>query len=164
MIEKLKRNKRNVTILLALVGIAVMAAYSLCSESCTYLRGSMFGVDLKYLGMLYMGLVLVLGALGEDAACMFLLSVGMGGEAFLMGYQALNGVYCPFCLTFALVVIILFTIRFEKAGLRAAMLFAAAGFLLFLIGFSGSVAPAYAGEIRMSSVDYRTGLKGVKIC
>jgi archaellum biogenesis protein FlaJ (TadC family) len=164
MIEKLQRNRRSETILLALVGIAVMVAYGTCSESCTYLQGSLFGVDLKYLGMLYMGLVLILGALGKDTACLVLLSVGMGGEAFLMGYQALNGIYCPFCLAFALVVVILFTIRFEKAGLRAAILFAAAGFLLFLIGFSGLVPPAYAGEIRMSPVDYRTGLKRVKIC
>ncbi len=163
MIEKLQRNKRSMTILLALAGIAAMAAYGTCAGSCTYLRGSLFGADLKYLGILYMGLVLVFGAFGEDAACLVLLSVGMGGEAFLVGYQVLNGVFCPFCLAFALVVIMLFTIRFEKANLRAAMLFAVAGFLLFLIFFSGSVAPAYGGEIRMPPVDDQRDLKGVKI-
>lgn len=143
MIEKLQRHKRGMTILLTLVGIAIMASYSFCSASCTYVRGFILGVDLEYLGMLYMGLILVFGVLRKDAPCLVLLSAGMGGEAFLIRYQVLNGVYCLYCLAFALVVIILFIIHYEKANLRAAILFAVAGFLLFLIFFSGSVAPAY---------------------
>jgi len=161
MIEKIKRNKRNVTILLSLVGIAVMAAYGTCSESCSYNQGSLYGVDLRYVGILYMGLVLVFGAIKHDAVCLVLLSAGMGGEAFLMGYQVLNGVFCPFCLAFALVVTVLFVIHFEKVNLRAAMLFAVAGFLLFLMFFSGSVTPAYAGEDRMAFGNHGD-LKGVK--
>jgi hypothetical protein len=64
MIKRLRRYKRGTTIVLRITGIAVMAAYSLCSESCTYLRGSMLGLDLKYLGMLYMGSVLAAGGFG----------------------------------------------------------------------------------------------------
>ena len=156
MIEKIKRNKRNATIFLALVGVAVMAAYGTCSEACNYLQGSLYGVDLKYVGILYMGLVLVFGAVRHDAVCLVLLSAGMGGEAFLVGYQALNGVFCAFCLAFAMVVVILFIIHFEKVNLRAAMLFAAAGFLLFLMFFSGLVTPVYAGEDWMP-FDYPIG-------
>jgi len=158
MIEKLKRNKRSVTMLLAIIGIAVVAAYSTCSESCSYIQGSLFGVDLKYAGVFFMGLVLVFGALGHDAACLILLSAGMGGEAFLVGYQVLSGVFCPFCLSFALDVVVLFIIHYEKVNLRAAMLFAVAGFLLFHSFFSGSVAPVYAGPdaVRLSKESERS--------
>ena len=147
MIEKLRQSKRGVTIILALVGISVMAAYSFCADSCIFLRGTMFGMDLKYLGMLYMGLVLAAGAFGKDAACAVLLSIGVGGEVFLLGFQTMNGVYCPYCLAFAAIVILLFLIHAIRIRPAMAILFAAVGFSIFLLFFSGSAAPAYADEI-----------------
>ena len=69
MIKRLSRYKRGTTIVLGLAGIGIMTAYSLCSESCMYLRGTMLGLDLKYLGMLYMGSVLAASGLGKNAAC-----------------------------------------------------------------------------------------------
>lgn len=151
MIERLRRYKREATIVLGLAGIGIMATYSICSESCAYLRGSMFGLDLKYLGMLYMGLVLATGGFGKNAACAILLSLGLGGEVFLLGFQVINGVYCPYCLAFAAVVIVLFAIYIERIRPPAAILFAAIGFSVFLSFFSGSATPAYAEETRIPS-------------
>lgn len=149
MIERLRRCKRSATIVLGLAGIGIMTAYSLCSESCAYLQGSMFGLDLKYLGMLYMGLVLAVGGFGKNAACAILLSLGLGGEVFLLGFQIMNNVYCPYCLAFAAVVIVLFAIHLEKIRPPTAILFAAIGFSVFLCFFSGSATPAYAEETRI---------------
>jgi len=128
-----------------------MTAYSLCSESCMYLRGTMLGLDLKYLGMLYMGSVLTAGGLGKNAGCAILLSLGLGGEVFLLGFQVMNGVYCPYCLAFAAVAIALFVIHLEMIRPSTAILFAAIGFSVFLSLFSGSATPAYAEETRIPS-------------
>lgn len=151
MIERLRRCKRSATIVLGLTGITIMAAYSICSESCAYLRGSMLGLDLKYLGMFYMGSVLAVGGFGKNAACAILLSLGLGGEVFLLGFQVMNGVYCPYCLAFAAVAIALFAIHLERIRPSTAILFAAIGFSVFLSLFSGSTTPAYAEETRISS-------------
>ncbi len=151
MIERLRRCKRSATIILALAGITIMAAYSLCSESCTYLWGSMLGLDLKYLGMLYMGSILAGGGFGKNAVCAILLSLGLGGEVFLLGFQVMNGVYCPYCLAFAAVVLVLFAIHLERIRPLTAILFAAVGFFMFLCFFSGSATLAYAEETRIPS-------------
>jgi len=151
MIKRLRRYKRGTTIALGIAGIAVMAAYSLCSESCTYLRGSMLGLDLKYLGIIYMGAILATGGFGKNAACAILLSLGLGGEVFLLGFQVMNGVYCPYCLAFAAVVLVLFAIHLERIRPSTAILFAAIGFSVFLSLFSGSATPAYAEETRIPS-------------
>jgi thiol:disulfide interchange protein DsbA len=151
MIKELRRYKRSATIILGLAGIVIMTAYSLCSESCMYLRGTMLGLDLKYLGMLYMGSVLTAGGLGKNAGCAILLSLGLGGEVFLLGFQVMNGVYCPYCLAFAAVAIALFVIHLEMIRPSTAILFAAIGFSVFLSLFSGSATPAYAEETRIPS-------------
>ena len=151
MIKELRRYKRSATIVLGLAGIGIMTAYSLCSESCIYLRGSVLGLDLKYLGMFYMGSVLAAGGFGKNAACAILLSLGLGGEVFLLGFQVMNGVYCPYCLVFAAVAIALFAIHLERIRPSTAILFAAIGFSVFLSLFSGSATPAYAEETRIPS-------------
>ena len=150
MIEKLQQNNRCATIILAFSGIAVMAGYSLCAETCTFLHGSLFGMDLKYLRMSYMVLILITGALDKDTVCAVLLSMGAGGEVFLLCFQVVNGVYCPYCLAFAGVVFLLFMIHVRQIRLSASILFAATGFFVFFF-LSASAMPAYADEIRVTS-------------
>ena len=152
MIKELRRYKRSATIIFGLAGVAVMTAYNLCSESCTYLRGSMLGLDLKYLGMFYMGSILAAGGFGKNAACAILLSLGLGGEVFLLGFQVMNGVYCPYCLAFAAVVLVLFAMHLERIRPSTAILFAAIGLSVFVCLFSGSATLAYAEETRISSI------------
>ncbi|PKN89007.1 MAG: hypothetical protein CVU51_02480 [Deltaproteobacteria bacterium HGW-Deltaproteobacteria-1] len=42
------RKYRNIlTILLALVGIGIMAYYDYCDTTCSYLKGDILGIDLK---------------------------------------------------------------------------------------------------------------------
>jgi uncharacterized membrane protein len=139
-----EKKKRYLTILLALAGIVVILAYQYCFGSCSNLKGSVLGVDLKYLGILYMTAILVLALTRQTLLALLALAFGSGGELFLIGYQVHSGVYCPYCLIFAAVVILALFINFERSRKGLAALAAGAGMLFFLLFFSGSATLSYA--------------------
>ena len=141
---KLLHNRRLLTCILAMSGMGIIIFYTLCSDSCRYLKGDIFGLDLKYLGLIYMGLLLVLVALKKADLSLALISLGIGGEFFLVGYQARAGVYCPYCLAFGCVILLMFSINYDKKKVLIMALSALLGFLFFLSTFSGSLTPLYA--------------------
>lgn len=132
--------------MLAALGIAVIVFYIFCGDSCLYLKGSIWGIDLKYLGPFFLLSVMLLNFLKKDILCLTLLSIGLGGEIFLVGYQAANAVYCPFCLAFGAVLILMFAANFDKKKIPLIVLFAFLGLLFFFFSFSGSTRPSYADE------------------
>ena len=138
--------KRFLTMLLALTGIAITVAYAFCLGACSYLKGDILGIDLKYLGIFYMAVIFVLAWLRKPLLCLLFLSFGAGGEIFLIGYQVHSGVYCPYCLAFGATILLAFAVNFERNRKALAALAAAAGLLFFLLFFSGSATPAYAAE------------------
>ena len=142
----LSRKRRFLTILLALTGIAITVAYVFCLGACSYLKGDILGIDLKYLGIFYMVIVLLLAWFRKPVLCLLLLSFGAGGEIFLIGYQVRSGVYCPYCLAFGATILLAFAVNFERNRKTIAALAAAAGLLFFLLFFSGSATPVYAAE------------------
>lgn len=142
----LKRNKRGLTVLLALTGIGVMLAYIFCIGSCRYLKGDVLGIDLKYAGIAYMAAILLLAALRKTLPCLLLLAFGAGGELFLMGFQIREGVYCPYCLIFGATVFAALYLQYERARRGLAVLAAVLGLAFFWLFFSGSVTPAYGAE------------------
>lgn len=145
--KKLPSPKRRfLTILLALTGIAVTVAYAFCLGACSYLKGDILGIDLKYLGIFYMVIVLLLAWFRKPVLCLLLLSFGAGGEIFLIGYQVNSGVYCPYCLAFGATILLALAVNFEPNRKALVALAAAAGLLFFLLFFSGSATPAYAAE------------------
>lgn len=139
-------NGRFLTILLALTGIAVTVAYAFCLDACSYLKGDILGIDLKYLGIFYMAVVLLLAWFRKPVLCLLLLAFGAGGEIFLIGYQVHSGVYCPYCLAFGATVLLAFAVNFQRNRKMLAALAVAAGLLFFLLFFSGSATPVYAAE------------------
>jgi uncharacterized membrane protein len=143
----LAAQRRPLTAILALTGIGVTAAYIFCLGACSYLTGSLLGFDLKYLGIFYMTVILVLALLRRSLLCLLLLAFGAGGEIFLIGYQIQTGVYCPFCMAFAATVLLALIVNFEPAQKGLAALAAAAGLAFFLLFFSGSTTPAYAASV-----------------
>lgn len=147
----LSRKRRFLTILLALIGIAVTVAYALCLGACSYLKGDILGIDLKYLGIFYMAVVLLLTWFRKPLLSLLLLAFGAGGEIFLIGYQVHTGIYCPFCLAFGATILLAFAVNFERTRKALAALAAAAGLLFFLLFFSGSATPVYAAEPVMSA-------------
>ncbi|MCE5264957.1 MAG: thioredoxin domain-containing protein [Deltaproteobacteria bacterium] len=145
--KKFPQSRRRIlTLLLALVGIAVTLAYIVCLGACSALKGDILGIDLKYLGIFYMAVVFLLAWLRKPLLCFLLLAFGAGGEIFLIGYQVKSGVYCPFCLGFGTTVLLACAVNFDRSRKAWAALAAAAGLLFFLLFFSGSTTPLYAAE------------------
>jgi len=145
------QKKHWINIGLFIIGIGIALLYSICEESCTYLQGSIFGVKLNYLGILFMGVLALSNLLKRNALFLMLLSLGVGAELYLMGFQIMNSVYCSYCLSFGVVIFLLFALNFErsrKAFVTAALFL---GFILFLVLFHGSANPVYAADTLLSS-------------
>jgi len=169
--EKLKANRIFVTILLALAGIGIMGFYTLCDTSCSYLQGDILGFDLKQIGMGYMLAIIAFAAFRQMAYVRLLIASGIGVEICLLAFQFGEEVFCPFCLSFAGIVIVMFALNYEKplllkngwikrilyglgevafptAGrMRIPLLvFILIGYIFTVLTFSGSTTPAYGAE------------------
>lgn len=156
------------TIVLALLGIGFMAYYDYCDTACSYLKGDIFGIDLKWVGIAYMTAIIVFAAFKQTAFVRALLATGLGVEVHLYAFQVQNDVYCPFCLAFSVMLILSFTINYEvpsawrekrhrmwlyflgevdfpmfRMHKLPLLIFSLLGYLTVLLTFSGSVTPAY---------------------
>ncbi len=165
------RNHRDVTtIALALIGIALMFFYSVCDTSCSYLKGDIFGIDLKYIGIGYMLAIIGLALFKQMAMVRILFASGIGVEAYLVAFQFREDVFCPFCLAFGAIVVLAYIIHYEKPQTRGnwrrriiyglgetelpligknrmpLLLFVILGYLFVVLTFSGSATPAYGAD------------------
>jgi protein-disulfide isomerase len=159
--------KRGVTILLALAGMGIAVFYAYCDAACAYLKGDLLGVDLKYIGILYMSAIAVLSGTRHIPAVRLLLAAALGGEVFLLWFQIRENVFCPYCLAFAACIAAAYgvnyevpkttgwkklfylpgEVRFSPAAKRYPLiLFALAGYGFMALTFSGSTLPVYAAE------------------
>lgn len=138
--------KHWLNVLLALIGMVIPLLYYLCEGSCAYLKGSIFSIDLKYMGTFYMGLLVLFNLLRRSSIALFLLSFGLGAEIYLIVFQISHFTACYYCLSFGAVILILFLLNFDmskKILITASLIL---GFILFSIFFQGSVTPLYAEE------------------
>jgi uncharacterized membrane protein len=147
----LTAKKNWINIILSLVGIVIVLLYMICDESCAYLEGYIFGLPLHYAGIFYMGIVLITYLLKKRESFLLLLSAGLGAELRLFGFQIQNEVYCPYCLSFGAVILLLFLLNFEKSKKLFIGVSLVLGLILFTIFFNGSATPAYADDIVMPS-------------
>jgi protein-disulfide isomerase/uncharacterized membrane protein len=172
---------RNImTIALALIGIILMFFYSVCDTSCSYLKGDIFGIDLKYIGIGYMLAIIALTLFKQTALVRILLASGIGVEVYLVDFQFREEVFCPFCLAFGAIVVLAFILNYEKRQARGGwrrriiyglgetelpliggkgmplLLFAILGYLFVVLTFSGSATPAYGAE-KPSAPSYGKG-------
>jgi thiol-disulfide isomerase/thioredoxin len=141
-----KREKTILNIILALVNIGIIIFDQFCSGTCSYISGELFGLDLRYFGLAFMVLVIILSLIKNDLLLMMALSVGMGVEVYLAGFQVWFNTFCPYCLAFGGVLMLLFLLNIRKANIKEALLYALAGLVLFALFFNGSVTPAFADE------------------
>lgn len=58
ILESIKRYRNILTIALSLIGIGLMAYYDYCDTTCSYLKGDIFGIDLKWVGIFYVSVVI----------------------------------------------------------------------------------------------------------
>jgi len=139
--------KDKLNVVLALAGIALVFVYAYCGDICSYLKGSIFGIDLKYMGVLFMGMIIVLSLLNLRDYRLLLLSAGVGAEIFLIGFQVQNDVFCPYCLSFGAVLLLLFAMNLDWSKKKLIAVFAVLGLLFFVVFFDGSVTPAFAQDM-----------------
>lgn len=142
----LNLNRRAINITLSLAAIILVVLYSLCGDSCTYLQGTLLGLDLRWAGVAFMAVVMVMSFLKKELLLLSILAAGVGAETYLVGFQIYHGVYCPYCLLFGAILLILFIVNFRMLRVRQAALGFLGGFLVFLIFFEGMVTPVYAGD------------------
>jgi hypothetical protein len=147
----LTNNKRWINITLSFIGGVIALLYGICEESCTYLKGSIFGSDIHYLGIFYMGILILFNLLGRNLIFLYLLSFGMGAEIYLLGFQINNGVYCYYCLSFGAIIFLLFLLNLERTKKIFITISVVLGFIMFSVLFKGSITPAYAEDILLPS-------------
>jgi len=167
----IQKYRNIISIVLALLGIGIMAYYDYCDTACSYLKGDIFGIDLKFVGIAYMGLVIIFAAFRQTNFVRALLAAGLGVEVHLYAFQVQNDVYCPFCLAFSAVLITSFIMNYEvpaawyknrrqmwlyflgevdvsvlKLKSFPLLLMSLLGYLTIMLTFSGSVTPAYGQD------------------
>jgi thiol-disulfide isomerase/thioredoxin len=144
------KDKRHVAnLVLPLIGIGLIIYYSVCGQSCAYLKGGIFGIDLTYAGLVFAGLLFVLTLLRWENIRLFLLSAAVGTEVYLVAFQIQQGVYCPYCLLFGVVLVALFVLNFRVSRKLLITISVLLGLLFFLLFFEGSVRPVLADNVLM---------------
>lgn len=133
-----------INIILLLIGVGVVIFYTLCGDTCTYLQGGIFGIELQYLGIIYVGILILFNILRKDLMILMLLSAGIGVELFLVGYQILHNTYCPYCLIFAAIIFIQFLLNMDGSKKLLVIVCVVLGFFSFFIFFQGSAFPVYS--------------------
>ncbi len=139
----IRQRRHSITVILACIALGLEIYYSICAGSCSYLRGSIFGIDLQYAGIAYMVSIILLGVLKKDILLFFIVSVGVGIEFYLIGFQVWYDTYCPYCLAFGGIIFLLYIVNFIKDRLFYSLFYMAMGLVVFALVFKGSVAPTY---------------------
>ncbi len=168
--RKILQHRLPITIASALAGIGIMMYYASCDTACSYLRGELLGIDLKYVGVGYMGVIILLAFFRQADLLRMLVAAGIGVEVFLVDFQVRENVFCPFCLAFGALVVLMYLINYERhhmtnvwhqkglyvfgdakipftEGRRLPLLvLMIVGYVFVVLAFSGSATPAYAAE------------------
>jgi len=140
-----------INMIFPLIGLGVVIFDKLCDSSCSYLKGTFAGLDLKYVGILFMALLLLLYLMSASrcAAAVnhlrtMMLSGALGGEILLIRFQIVHETYCPFCLAFGVCVFVIFVVNFMRMNRYLALASFLAGIGAFWLFFEGSVLPFYS--------------------
>ncbi|NLW34750.1 hypothetical protein [Syntrophorhabdus aromaticivorans] len=141
---------RILNIILPLIGIALMLVYEYCNASCSYLKGSFLGLDLKWVGIIYMAILFFNAVFGGENPALLvrhlrtiMISAAVGVEFFLIGFQVVHNIYCPFCLAFSACIFVLFGINFASMNRWIVVASVVAGFLGIVFFFEGQVVPVF---------------------
>ncbi len=133
-------------ILLPLIGLGTVIYYMTCDTACLYVQGTLLGIDLEVTGILFMIALLVLNVpLGhrfEEVRVSLrtvLLASALGSEVILVRFQLVNEFYCPYCITFGVLVLALCLLNARSMKLPLALAAFAGGVLLFHFFFQGSI-------------------------
>lgn len=148
-IEEMRNRRYIITVVLAFCAIGLEIYYSICAGSCSYLQGSIFAIDLQYVGMVYMACVILLSVLKKGTLVFLFICAGLGIELYLLGFQVWYNTYCPYCLGFGAIVFFLFLLNFEKERKVPGFIVMGLALVVFPIFFKGSVVPTYSYSLHV---------------
>lgn len=131
------------TIILSVIAVFVEYFYTTCAVSCQSFKGDIFGIELQYVGILFMVTVIALSFLDKRKEYLLsLLSAGIGVEIYLVGFQIWHSSYCLYCLVFGAILALQFLINFvnyERERKWLVLLPMAVALVFFSVFFEGSV-------------------------
>ncbi len=144
--------RRIANVIVPLFAAGAVYGNLVCDTGCSYLRGSLFGVDLNYLGLLLAAAILLFSLPLRNRqyrnvsrhARANLLSMAVGGGAVLLHFQATNQIFCFFCLVYGALVFLLFLLNLKQTKRGALAASFVAGVLIFSLFFEGSPLPLYS--------------------
>jgi hypothetical protein len=137
------RVKHIINVVLSVIAIGIIVFYDVCGGSCSYLRGAIFGIDLKHAGILYMIAFIALNLLKGDFFVLLFVSVAFGVELYLIGFQITHKTFCPFCFAFGIIVIGQFIFNFNWSRRWYMISCIITGLLFCIFFFKGSVIPTF---------------------
>ena len=143
--------RRAANILLPLFAAGTVYANLVCDTGCTYIQGSLFGLDLHYLGFVLAGAILLLSLPIDNQAYRVLsrharavlLCMAVGGGMVLLHFQIVNQIFCPFCLAYGGLFFILFLLNLNQTSRTACVVSFGAGLVIFALFFEGSAMPVF---------------------
>ena len=135
--------KNIINIVLSVIAIGIIVFYDICGGTCSYLKGAIFGIDLKYAGIFYMITLIALNLLKWDFLVLCFVSIALGIDAYLIGFQISYRTFCPFCFAFGIIVISQFILSFRWSKKWYMISCIIIGLLFFVFFFKGSVIPTY---------------------
>ena len=154
-----------VNVSFSFIGMVIPLLYGLCGGSCSYLTGSIFSADLKYVGILYMTLLLLFSLLRRSTIVLLLLSLGMGAEIQLAAFQIKNRLYCPLCIVFGILIVLLFLLNFDRSKKIFITVCLIIGLALCSLFFQGAITPLYAEEMPKANLipSFGTGQTQIRL-
>ena len=111
--------------------------------------------------MAYALVLAVLVLLEKEGVFLAVLSLGVGSEFNLVAFQVRNGTYCPYCLTFAAILVFLLLFNWRRSRLPLMGVAATVGFFVCLLFFKGAATPVYAEEVLLPT--FGTGKVQVRL-
>jgi uncharacterized membrane protein len=137
-------------ILLPIAGAGIMYFYEYCDTACASIKGTFFGIDLKYTGIMFMATLLATAFLTRRSfghlisnLRTFMISSAIGAEFILIRFQIVNDVYCQYCLVFATCVFVLFGVNFISMNKKLMAASVIAGAVAFMLFFKGQIVPMF---------------------
>ena len=141
--KALQKIKYLINVVLSLIAAGVIVYYSVCGNSCAYLKGAILGIELQYVGIAYMGVLIFLNLLKKDSLILASLSAGIGVELFLLWFQVVHAKYCPYCLAFGAIIFAQFALNFSRKNKWFNLSSMIVALVLFASLFKGSAFPTY---------------------
>jgi hypothetical protein len=132
-----------INLALLVIGFGTIVLYMICTDTCSGVSGTLAGIDLNLVGLLYLPAIGVCLLRNWKLPTGLMLASGVGGEVYLVGYQVYTGEYCPYCLTFGAVVVALCVVNFQRSQLRSQLIALPLGFLILLFSFAAAPLPSF---------------------